>query len=256
MASLYEAGWRQGSIVEIDLALDAVVLGASGQPERSSAPHRLWVIATQDCDLDRVQVDDPEPSIEMRPVFTEDCPSEWGIRSAKLRLTDREYIESNSPRLTVGPNVLTAALASGAVRRDVLPVRRRGFTTWLGLRYDRPAVPNNLVPLAQRISQEISRNKHRETGALVRDVLMQFDDGGDPVRYSLFAVLDKPEDEAEVRSWLARVSTAVPTQLGVADQIEAATADGIALSTIEFSYAADVSQVTWRRGRPEPEGAL
>jgi hypothetical protein len=44
-------------------------------------------------------------------------------------------------------------------------------------------------------------------------------------------------------------------ELGVADRIEAASADGIALSTIEASYSADVSQVTWRRSQPDPEGA-
>jgi hypothetical protein len=256
MASLYEAGWRQGSIFEMALSLDAIILGVSGRPERSSVPHGVWVIATQDCDLDRAEADDPDPSIELRPLFIRDCPTDWGIRSARLRLTDEEYAQANSPRLTVGPNVLTAALASGAVRRDILPARRRGFTTWLGLRYDRPAVPNELVPLAQRISKEVARNEHREMAPRVRDVLMQFDDSGDPVLYSLFAVLDDPDDEAEVRAWLGRVSGEVPVQLGVADQIEAATADGIAFSTIESSYAADVSQVTWRRDRPDPEGAI
>jgi hypothetical protein len=41
----------------------------------------------------------------------------------------------------------------------------------------------------------------------------------------------------------------------VADQIEAAGASGIAFSTVEGSYAADVSLVTWRRDQPDPEGA-
>jgi hypothetical protein len=57
-----------------------------------------------------------------------------------------------------------------------------------------------------------------------------------------------------VRTWLSRIAQAVPTELGVADQIEAASADGIAFSTIESSYSADVSQVIWRRGQPNPEG--
>lgn len=254
MASLYETGWRQGSIVEVEFPLDTVVLGASGHPEPSSTPHGAWVIASQDCDLDQTDAGDPEPTIELRPLFTHDCPTDWGIRSARLRLTDLEYAKATSPRVTVAPNVLTAALARGAVRRDIAAVRRRALTTWLGLRYDRPAVPNHLVPLAQRISKEVTRNKHRDTAARVRDVLIQFDDSGDPVRYSLFAVLDNPDDEPEVRAWLARVAEAVPVELGVADQIEAATSDGIAYSTIESSYAADVSQVTWRRDRPDPEG--
>jgi hypothetical protein len=68
----------------------------------------------------------------------------------------------------------------------------------------------------------------------------------------LFAVLDDPNDENEVRAWLARITQAAPTELGAADQIEAASADGIAFSTIEASYSADVSLVTWRRTQPDP----
>jgi hypothetical protein len=90
-------------------------------------------------------------------------------------------------------------------------------------------------------------------GVRVRDVFMQFDNTKPP-RDSLFAVLDDPFDEADVRAWLALVAQAVPVKLGVADQIEAA-AYGIAFSTIETSYSADVSQVTWPRSRPDPEGA-
>ncbi len=216
--------------------------------------HSVWAVATQDCDLDRAEDDDPDPGIELRPLFTQNPPLDWGIRAAKLRLTDTEYANANAPRITVAPRVLMAILAAGAIRRDVDSARRQAFTTWLGLRYDRPAVPNSLVALAKRISSEVARNKHREIGVRVRDVLMQFEDG-ESVRYSLFAVLDNPDDEDDVRAWLARVAQAVPVDLGVADQIEAATADGIAFSTIESSYSADVSQVTWRRDRPKPEGS-
>lgn len=73
--------------------------------------------------------------------------------------------------------------------------------------------------------------------------------------FSLFAVLDNAHDEGAVRKWLAEVALSMPDDLGVADQLEAATADGIAFSTVEQSYAADVTQVTWRPGRPGSEGA-
>lgn len=255
MASLYEAGWRQGSIVKYELPLDAVVVGASGSPERSPGTHGLWAVATQDCDLDRADSDDPDPGIELRPLFTLAPPPDWGIRSAKLRLTDHEYADAGAPHLTVAPQVLTTILEAGAARRDVAAGRRQAFTTWLGLRYDRPAVPDHLVPLARRIGAEVALETHRTITARVRDVLILFDDAGDAVRYSLFAVLDDPADEDAVRVWLARIAGAVPRELGVADQIEAASADGIAFSTIEASYSADVSQVTWRRGQPDPEGA-
>jgi hypothetical protein len=257
MGSLYEAGWRQGSIVEIELPLDVVVLGSSGQPERLAGAHSLWAVATQDCDLDRADVADPDPGIEMRPLFTRDPPEDWGIRSARLLLTDSEYAIANSPRVMVSPEVLGAILEAGALRKDVEFARRQAFTTWLGLRYDRPAVPNHIVPLAKRISAEVARKEHREIGARVRDVLMQFDDDGpdNQQRYSLFAVLHDSSDEDDVRAWLARIALAIPTEVGVADRIEAASAEAISFSTVESSFAADVSQVTWRRDQPDPEGA-
>jgi hypothetical protein len=78
MASLYDAGWRQGSIVEFELPLDAVVLGGSGVPERSQGLHDLWVVATQECDLAHADVDDPTPAIELRPLYTSEVPPDWG----------------------------------------------------------------------------------------------------------------------------------------------------------------------------------
>jgi hypothetical protein len=151
--------------------------------------------------------------------------------------------------------VLKAIMDGGALRREPSASRCQAFRTWLGLRYDRPAVPDNLLPLARRISQEVARSRNRQLAARVRDVLMQFGDGTPP-RYSLYAVLDDAADEDEVRAWLARVTMAVPTGLGVADEIEAASADGIPFSTIERSYSADVSQLTWPRSKPDPEGAV
>jgi len=53
--------------------------------------------------------------------------------------------------------------------------------------------------------------------------------------------------------WLADVSRQVPVDLGVADVIEAATAEGTSFSLVETSYAADVSQITW--SGQEPDGA-
>ena len=255
MTSLYDDGWRQGSIFESNLPLPAVMQGASGRPELTQATHGRWVVASQDCDLDRAASGETEPCIELRPVYTETPPADWGIRSARLLLTTHDYVISATPRLHVAPATLTALLQGDVSLRDPGTDRRRAFTTWLGLRYDRPAVPAHLVPLARRISNEVAQHRHRPVAAHVRDVLMQFDDSTSPVRFSLFAVLDNATDEDPVRKWLAEVAVSVPNDLGIADQLEAATADGIAFSTIEQSYAADVTQVTWRPGQPGPDGA-
>ena len=77
----------------------------------------------------------------------------------------------------------------------------------------------------------------------------------DPIRFSLFAVLENDQDRDDVRAWLADIATAVPADLGIADEIEARDANGISLHLIETSYAADVAQLTWRPNQPRPDGA-
>jgi hypothetical protein len=117
-------------------------------------------------------------------------------------------------------------------------------------------VPPKLLPLAKRIAHEVQRRRHRAMAARVRDVLMQLDPTQDPVRFSLYAVLVDPADEVDVRSWLATVATGVPAELGVADVLEAAPATRISLHLVETSYSADVTALTWRPNRPDPEGAV
>jgi hypothetical protein len=253
MASLYAAGWRQGSVFEADLPLGVIVV-TGGVPVRSDGTHGRWAVASQDCDLDGTEADSPEPTIEIRPIYAEMAPTDWGIRSSKFLLRDGEYLVSSSPREHVAAAVLTALLAAGnAARREPDPDRKLGLATWLGLRYDRPAVPEALVPLARRVATEVRRN--RITGRKVRDVLMLFDESVSPPRYSLYAVTLREEDRDEVREWLAAAAQAVPVDLGVADVIEAAPATEISFDLVEKSYAADVSQLTWRGSQPAPDGA-
>lgn len=255
MPSLYDQAWRQGTIFNAALPLDSVILGeASGLPERRLSTHSRWVVASQDCELDQTEAAHPEPTIELRPVFTEDPPQDWGLRSYRLRLTDEDYVHSASPHTHVSAALLTALKADGAAISEITFGRRQAFTIWLGKRYDRPAVPPGLVPLAREISKVVTARRNRPQGTRVRDVLMQFDDSSRPVRYSLFAILESDADYDEVRAWLSDVSQEVPTELGVADEIEAAPPSGISFQLIQDSYSADVTQVTWRPNNPDPEG--
>jgi hypothetical protein len=255
MASLYEAGWRQGSILAASLPFTAVVLDASSQPVPQQSDHGRWVVASQECELDLTETDDERPTIELRAVHTADPPDDWGLRSARLRLTESEHVLSDDPRVSVSAAVLTAVLSAGSERRNPPEARSRAFAIWLGLRYDRPALPPELVPLARRIAEEVRRRQGRPVAARVRDVLMQFDENTEPVRYSLFAVVEQENDEEAVREWLAGIASRVPVELGIGDELEAAPAARISLQLIEQSYAADVTQLTWRPGQREPTGA-
>ena len=255
MPSLYEAGWRQGSIVAATLPFDAVVVDHAGEVIRQQGQHERWVVATQECDLDLTEADDTQPTVELRAVHTDSPPQDWGLRSSRFRLTESDYVFTSDPRVSASAAVLTALLAAGAQRLDPIETRSRAFAIWLGLRYDRPALPPELVPPAHSIAEEVRRRQGRVVAARVRDVLMLFDESTEPIRYSLFAVLEEERDGELVREWLAGIASRVPPEMGIGDQFEAATAERISLQLIEQSYAADVTQLTWRPSEPEPAGA-
>lgn len=256
MASLYASGWRQGSILVASLPLDGVVLGEGGEPVRTQSEHGCWVVATQDCDLDQTETDDGLPIVELRAVFMEGPPPDWGLRSARLRLTDTEFVVSAGPRAVVSAAVLTALHEAGSERRAIAENRRLALTTWLGLRYDRPAVPEHLVPLARRIGEEVTSDSRRPTSLVVRDVLMSLDDSTTPPQFSLYAIIESAEHEEVVRTWLAEIALSIPQQLGAPVELLAALASQISIEILEKSYAADVSRLTWRPNSPDPRGAV
>jgi len=245
--SLYDSGWRQGSIVRSTLSSSVLVM-ESGTIKFEERTADSWVIVTQDCDLDLLMVDNNEPLVEMRPVHDVESGS-WGIRSRRLRLSEKLATQAQDPRIMISAAALETLRAS---REDLPPERTLSLKTWLGLRYDRPAVPEELVPLAKAISTA-AEELDEAVSSRVRDVVMQFDDSTQPIRFSLFAILEGENDYEAARDWLSRISQRIPVELGVADELEAATADGTALSLIETGYSADVTQITW--GKSGPTGA-
>lgn len=255
MGHLYASGWRQGTLLRAELQLTCLVL-QDGAAHQESVAHGEWLVVTQDCDLAGISAGSVEPTIELRPVYHEDPPVDWGIRSARLLLQKEppRYLVSTSPRTHVAPALMSVLIDGGGERTEILDdARRVALKTWLGLRYDRPAVPDKLVPLASRIAEEVHRLRREPVSTRVRDILMQFDTSQEPPRFSLYAVLENLNDRDLARELLARVAQRVPTELGIGDILEAAPATGISLHLVETSYAADVTQITW--GPAEPRGA-
>jgi hypothetical protein len=275
--TLYSTGWRQGSMFEFELALNGgIILGASADdhsqlligrmgvvltrlfrrksvelrqgPVARSAVHDSWVISSQDCTLDQVGIEEPEPVIELRPVLVEDPPTDWGIRARRFLLDSTHYVDDYLPRTSIAPAALTYIGERGNGGTPLPSDRALAFKTWLGLRYDRPAVPPNRVELARKIA-EAGKALQRPAIPAVRDVLMQFGPG-DPPEYAVVAVVLDPADKQLAREWLADVVLRVPTHLGTPARIEAVTTAEASLDLVENSYAADTTQITWRRSGP------
>ena len=247
MSDLHTEGWRQGSIVSCELTA-AHLTSVEGRVQQVSQPYGRWVVCTQDCDLRSSSTDAHRPNIELRPVLDEDPPSDWGIRSRRFLLAEDAYVDAYAPRCVVTPALLST-LGSGR-ETGLDDDRSRAFKTWLGLRYDRPAVPEHLVDLAREVARRCSGGRGRAISEQVHDVLMQFDDSSQPAQVALFGVIAKDADPGPVRVWLADVATRINSNLGVVAAIDVGTRAETSLELVETSYAADLSQLTWTRDRP------
>ena len=246
MSDLHTEGWRQGSVVSFELTATHLTT-AEGRIQEISQSYGRWVVCTQDCDLRSSRIDSHQPMIELRPVLEDDPPFDWGIRSRRFLLGEGAYVDADAPRCVVTPALLST-MNSG--REEALDqARSRAFKTWLGLRYDRPAVPEHLGNLAREIARRCSSGRGRSISGQVHGVLMQFDDGVQPVRVALFGVIADDADAEAVRVWLADVATRISSDLGVVAHIQVATRAHTPLELVETSYAADLSQLTWGRNR-------
>lgn len=252
MASLYDAGWRQGSVLRADLQAATTVL-AEGGVRSISRSYGIWMVVTQDCDLADRTDDDGQSEIELRPLFSTDGPAMLGIRSRKLRVSPSraEYLLAESPRCMISPAALTHLLLSGVTREEWLSDDELlALKTWLGLRYDRPAVPETLVGLARSIADRIHERRNRPALLDVKDVLVQFDVVESPPLFRFVAIIASSADRDAVRDLLIEAGAAVPTHLGVLNGVEVGTVAEVSIEVLATSYAADLSQITWRTGRP------
>lgn len=288
--SLHAAGWRQGTIFQGSLPLPAITMkeqppppntasrpfgtvarrwrawgtrlfGLSlspqdlnfdelDEPTLTSRNHNIWCVATQECDLDQADTSDLTPVVEIRPVFTVEPPEDWGLRSRKLKLTAEHFIDSDSPRVNISP----AALMAFTTHRlpGISNDRALALKTWLGLRYDRPAVPPEWLELSSSIADRIARKKD-DSRDQVHDVLVQFE-VGEPPQFYLYVVITENADSAKIRRWIADAISRVPVSLGVMGGLEVGTKSEVPLDLIENSYSADLKKITWRG--ESPKGAI
>ena len=248
MSNLYADGWRQGSVANHELPATHFTIDGDDLREIRQTVSS-WMVCTQDCDLSKADLDADEPLIELRPILPEERFIDWGIRSRHFKVAEGRCLDANAPRCLVTPSFLHNVASS---REGVLDEQRRRFLkTWLGFRYDRPAVPEHLLPLALEVADRCSKRSGRQVSDKVHDILMQFDDSQEPVRVVLFGVVNASEDIEEVRVWLAEVGHRIDEERGVLSDVMVATRSDTPLQVVEESYSADVSQLTWSRRKPE-----
>ena len=194
-ANLHGDGWRQGSLVRA--ILSAQVLDQDDQGRVITVEYDLWLLATQDCDLAWTKRTDAHRMFELRPVFTR-AKTETidGIRSKTTKVTDDLVLRADSPRLMLTARALTALKAN---RENTLDeTRRREIKTWLGLRYDRPAVPDWCEPTHNTIVAKLG--SLGRLGSEIRDILVYYHE--DVKCVNMFVVLRDGKDKDAITDWL------------------------------------------------------
>lgn len=259
--SLRGRGWLQGCLLRLPLTLQYATVVA-GKVEDAVRVHDLWLIAEQDCDLAWRAIVDQQAEeflVELRPVFTDDPPVDWGIRSQKFLLDDAgHHIDANAPTNRVTPQVIVAAEHVQCLDDD----HQLRLKTWMGLRYDRPAVPQRYMKLAKALADALSVKKNRPRAARYRDVLAQYWDDNGVAMCSLVAVIPGGPYAANstkvvaARTWLADAVRDVPEELGVAASLDAYGDSDMTLQYLEASYSVDLSKLSWPPNEPGPSGAV
>lgn len=197
--------------------------------------------------------------LELRPVYAEDPPVEWGIRNQKLRLNEAGWhLHANSPSVRVTPELVATAEHVDCPDDD----SQLRLKTWLGLRYDRPAIPERYGKVAGALSDQLRKRKNRPQGARLRDILAQFRTSSDGMtEYTLVAVVPSRNEVTdnsvmEIRVWLADITRAIPAELGTPILLEVYGDDVVSLRYIESSFSLDVSSLSWPQNSPGPVGQV
>lgn len=254
---LRAAGWQQGCLLRQTIPLTRV-RWVEGRAVEHTVDHEEWAIVAQDCDLAWNSVAGSDSLVELRPVYRADPPDSWGIRSDKFRLSyDGAYLIDHQATVKVEPDVVRNAEHACAYEHE--PARR--LKTWLGLRYDRPAVLQEYIDLANDLAQRLRKKSHRQVEGKVRDILVTFTTAPDgAVEFALVAVVPRHRADLDAglldttRAWLTTVALSVPPRLGLSADVEARTDEQVSLGYLESSYSLDVSTVSWPNTQPGPTG--
>jgi hypothetical protein len=147
LGSLHDAGWRQGCLITAALST-RIYSNLNDESAYQDIKHDLWLLAEQDCDLAQTSDDDTEKLFELRAVRNHDGDVPSSIVGAKVRIDNDRCIVAMDLIAKVTATWLTNNVSS---RTDLDGSRRRQIKTWLGYRYDRPAVPQQFVDAHARI---------------------------------------------------------------------------------------------------------
>lgn len=239
---LYEEGWKQGALIRSPLGVHFLDLDDGAVVDRVQM-FDLWLLATQDCDLTQTSSTNATRQFELRPVLERNGGDKLdGLRSRSVLVREGLVLRAESPKLTLTARVLNTFKDR---REDDLSAERRvEIKFWLGLRYDRPAVPERFVELARQLKAKFLEAMPDGFVGVIRDVWVYFDSD---MEVRLFFIIADAADARrdEVLNWVDDVAGEMLDTTGVAiveRQVE--TSHGTPLWILQNYYGLDVTDLS------------
>lgn len=200
-ANLHDDGWCQGSLIRAMLSVR--VLDQVGDTvQEKIEQHELWLLTAQDCDLAQTKVSNGTRNFELRPVYPIKADDKVdGIRTRVIKITEELVLRADCPRLVLTAKALTILKDK---RENALDSeRRRDVKTWLGLRYDRPAVPTRFEKVNAALEKVFSEAFPDNLKGQIRDVLVYYHS---ETEINLFVITRKTADKNAIVDWLDGVA--------------------------------------------------
>jgi hypothetical protein len=199
---LLARGWRQGCLLATKAPVLATEFLPGPPPEARNRPRDTGkghlVVATQTCDLGKKPTSEPEVEC-LRAFWTENQriiadASANSVRHFLLRARAGEGLvaDASSRVLVTKESLLHFKPEQGCENGET----ERRFRTWLGRRFDRPAVPTAHVEAVQRPIVEALKMEEAEREALpllrgVKEVLFAIGNDAVPYRVHLLFLAEE-----------------------------------------------------------------
>lgn len=162
---LYEQGWRQGAVISSQASVQTISNLAPLTFENVDPIGHQLVLVTQDCDLVRGRI----PLLEAIPCFIDiDVARQVRPNNGRYFVLDRETgLLADRAQIVLLTREALASLPTPSPPFGGDRDRARRFGRWLGARYDRPALPDEVhpsivVPLRDALADACAPNKHGE----------------------------------------------------------------------------------------------
>lgn len=249
--SLHAEGWRQGSLIRETMTVHYLDLHEGTVVDRDEQ-FGLWLLATQDCDLAQTPHTNSTRQFELRPVLprTNDDKLD-GLRSRTILVKDDLVLRSDSKKLTLTARALNRLKEQ---REDDLDEDRRvQIKTWLGLRYDRPAVPEQFEQFGKRLKKAFIDDLPDELVGVVRDVWVYFEDDHTARLFVILVDVQKHLAQ-DVRDWVDDVIGNLNDEGIVVLERQVEGPDRTTLSILQTYYGLGLAELSNDEARGE-EGA-